>query len=132
MTLITIIIVIPLSFWHKLNYYSYFCQTFEKLLTSCAKILINLKVQLSRFELQTFQDNDIELKQSKHLRLFHNINEILFFIFYNHYLPIISKLKNLGAKVRILNLNNYLIVCCQNGKGIMVRPSKLSPLSNNI
>ncbi len=35
----------PLSFWHKLNYFS-FCQNFEKLFIICAKILINLKFHL--------------------------------------------------------------------------------------
>ncbi len=83
-----------------------------------------------RFEPQTFHDNDLEFKQFKHTRLFHNVDEILFIITYNHYLPKISELKNLGAKVRILNLNNYLTICCRNGKGITILPSKLSPLSN--
>jgi hypothetical protein len=41
-----------------------------------------LKVKLSKFESQTFHDNDIELKQSKHTRLFHNIDKIVFFIFH--------------------------------------------------
>ncbi len=66
----------------------------------CVEILINLKVQLSRFELQTFHDNDLELKQSKHTRLFHNIDENLFFIFHIHYLPKISELKIIDAKVK--------------------------------
>ncbi len=43
-------IIIPLPFQDKLKYFS-FCQNFEKLFIICAKILINLKVQLSRFEL---------------------------------------------------------------------------------
>jgi hypothetical protein len=37
--------IIPLPFWHKLNYFS-FCGTFKKLLTICAKILIKSKFQL--------------------------------------------------------------------------------------
>jgi hypothetical protein len=48
------VIVVSLPFRHKLNYFS-FCWTFEILFNICAKILINLKVQLWRFELQTFQ-----------------------------------------------------------------------------
>jgi hypothetical protein len=54
-----------------------------------------------------------------------------YFIVYDHYLPKISELKNLGARVRILNLNNYSTVCCQNGKGTTILASKLSSLSNN-
>jgi hypothetical protein len=46
---------------HKLNYFL-FCQTFEKIFIICAKILINLKVQLSRFESQTFHDDDLKLQ----------------------------------------------------------------------
>jgi hypothetical protein len=32
-------------------------------------------------------------------------------------LPKISELKKLSAEVKILNLINYLTICCQNGKG---------------
>jgi hypothetical protein len=42
--------LVPLSFSHKLNYFS-FCQAFEKIFIICVEILINLKVQLSKFEL---------------------------------------------------------------------------------
>ncbi len=47
-------IIVPLPFWHKLNYFL-FWWTFEYLSIMYAKILINLKVQLWGFELQTFQ-----------------------------------------------------------------------------
>jgi hypothetical protein len=50
-------IIVPLSLQNKLNYFL-FCQTFEKLFIICVKSLINLKVQLSRFELQTLHDID--------------------------------------------------------------------------
>ncbi len=105
------IIVLNLPFQHKLNYFL-FCQNFEKLFIICAKFLINLKVQRSKFEPQTFHDNDLKLKQSRHIRLLHNIDKIMFIVFYNHYLPKISN-KKASAKVTISNLNNYSTICCQ-------------------
>ncbi len=54
-------IVIPLSFLHKLNYFLFF-QIFEKFFIICVDILINLKVELSRFESQTFYDSDLNIK----------------------------------------------------------------------
>jgi hypothetical protein len=30
------------------------------------------------------------------------------------------RIKKLGAEVKILNLNNYLTICCQNNKDTMV------------
>jgi hypothetical protein len=77
-----------------------FCQKFENLFIICAKILINLKVQLSGFELQTFNDNDLKLKQFKHIRLLHNIDKTLFIIFYNHYFSKFLELKNQVPKMR--------------------------------
>ncbi len=63
-----------------------FNQTFEKLFIICAKVLIKSEVQLSSFELQTFHDNNLKLRQLKHTTLFHNIDKIMFIIFYNNYL----------------------------------------------
>jgi hypothetical protein len=83
-----VFIVVPLPFRHELLFY-FFCQTFEKLFIVCAKIFINLKVKLSGIEPKAFYD--LKLKQSRHIRLFHNIEKTLFIIFYNHYLPKISK-----------------------------------------
>jgi hypothetical protein len=54
-------IVVPLPFWHKLNDFS-FCHTFEILFIICVEILIKLKVNLSGFKSETFQDNDLKLK----------------------------------------------------------------------
>jgi hypothetical protein len=48
-TTIQKIIVVLLSFWHKLNYFL-FCCTFEKNIIICVKILIKSKVQLLGFE----------------------------------------------------------------------------------
>jgi hypothetical protein len=112
------IIVPNVPFWHKLLIYLFF-QKFEKWFIICAKILINLKVQESKFEPQTFHDSDLKLKQSRHIRLFHNIDKTMFIIIYNHYLPKFSNKKQ-GAKVMISNLNNYSTICCHNGKGTMV------------
>jgi hypothetical protein len=53
-----------------------------------------------RFEPQTFKDNDLKLRQSKHIRLSHNIVKKLFNILYDHYLPKIKKLKNEVLKLR--------------------------------
>jgi hypothetical protein len=89
------IIVPNVPFWHKLNFFLFF-QKFEKLFIICAKILINLKVQESKFEPQTFHDSDLKLEQSKHIRLFHNIDKTMFIIFYNHYLPKISNKKQVN------------------------------------
>ncbi len=108
-----------------------FCQTFEKLFIICVEILINLKVQLSRFEWQTFHGSDFKLKSSRHhTRLFHNIDIILFIIFYNHYHSKSSELKKPGAKVKILNLNNYLTICCWNGKNttVIIHSSRKMPV----
>ncbi len=35
-------------------------------------------------------------------------------------LKITQVLKLLGVKIKISNFNNYLVVCCQNGKGITI------------
>jgi hypothetical protein len=45
-------------------------------------------------------DNDLKLKQFKHTKLFHNTDNIVFIILYNHYLPKISKLKNQVLKLK--------------------------------
>ncbi len=95
--LTSIYIVIPLPFWHKLNYFL-FCQTFEKKKIICGKILINLKVQLLGFELQTLNDNDFKLSKSKHITLSHNLNKILFIILYNHYLKKKFKIKKIKGR----------------------------------
>lgn len=50
-----------------------------------------------KFGPQTFGANDLNLGQFKHTRLFHNIDEGLFVIFYIYYL---SKLKNQMPKLR--------------------------------
>jgi hypothetical protein len=54
------IIVEPSPFWPKLNYFLFY-RTFEKIFIICVKILINLKVQLLGFEMQTFHNSDFEL-----------------------------------------------------------------------
>jgi hypothetical protein len=41
------------------------------------------KFPLSQSEPKTFKDN-LKLRQSRHIRLFHNINNIVFIIVYNH------------------------------------------------
>jgi hypothetical protein len=93
---------------------------FEKLFVICVKILIKSKVQLSGFELQTFHKNSLRLRQSKHTRLFHNIEKILFIILYNHYLSKKFRIKKASAKVKISNLINYSTICCRNGKGAAI------------
>jgi hypothetical protein len=66
------ITIIPLPFWHKLNYFS-FCQTFEILFIICVKFLIDLKVELLGFEPQTFNVCDFKVNQSRYTRMFYNI-----------------------------------------------------------
>jgi hypothetical protein len=89
-------------FYHfNINLFFLFCRTFEIVFIICVEILIKSKVQLS--SLETFHNTDLKLKQSKHIRLFHNIDKTLFIIFYNHCLPKISKLQN-----QMLNLNNQI------------------------
>jgi hypothetical protein len=51
------------------------------------------------FESQTFHDNDLKLKQSKHIRLFHKIDKAIFIILYNYYMLKISELKNQVSKL---------------------------------
>jgi hypothetical protein len=67
---------------------------------TCVEILINLKVQLSRFEPQTFHNNDLKLKQFRDTRLLHNIDKGLFIIFYNHYLLKFSELEIQMSKLK--------------------------------
>jgi len=106
-------IVSNLPFQHILNYFFvlpkfwkiiyYLCQNFKKSKSSTS----NLNHRPS----MTFPDNDLKLKQSRHIRLFHNIDKTMFIILLNHYLLKISNEKP-GAKVMISNLNNYLAICC--------------------
>jgi len=72
------------------------------------------------FEPQTFHDGDLKLKQSKHIRLFHNIDKTIFIILYNNYLSKFSKLTNQVLKIKFSNLNNYLVFFYQNGKDITI------------
>ncbi len=83
-------------------------------------VLINLTVQLSWFESQTFYDSDLKLKQSKHTRLLLNIYKMLFIISCNHYLLKISELKKIRCWINISNLFNYSAICCRNGKGTTI------------
>jgi hypothetical protein len=46
-------------------------------------------------------DIDLKLKQFRHIRLFHNTDDIVFIILYNHYLQKISELKNLVLKLKL-------------------------------
>jgi len=57
--LIKLFFVLP-KFWKNIYY---LCQIFNK-----------IKILTLKFELQTFQDNDFKLSQSRHIRLFHNFN----------------------------------------------------------
>jgi hypothetical protein len=51
-------------------------------------------------ELHTSHDSDLKLKQSRHIRLIHNNDKILFIIYYNHHLSKILTLKNQVLKLR--------------------------------
>jgi hypothetical protein len=93
------------KFWKIIHY---LCQNFNKFKSSIVKIWT------IDFD---FPWQWLKTKQSRHTRLFHNIDKSLFIVLYNHYMLKISELKKLGAKVKISNLNNYLVVCCWNGKG---------------
>ncbi len=74
-----------------------YVETYIKYKSSIIKFWI---VDLLGFELQNSHDNDLKLKQFKHIRLFHNIDKILYIICYNHYLPKFSKLKNQVLKLK--------------------------------
>lgn len=83
------IIVIPLPFQHN------FFQNFENLFSICVKKFNKIQSsQLLGFETHTSHDSNLKLGQSRHTKLFHNIDKVLFDILYNHYLLKISKLKN--------------------------------------
>ncbi len=83
-----------------------------------------IKAQLPCFELHTFYDNDLKLRQCKQTQLFHNIEKTLFIILYNHYLLKISELKNQVLKLRFQNLINYSTICRWNGKRATVVASR--------
>jgi len=51
--------------------------------------------------------------QCTHTRLSHKLKRKEFIVFYNCYVSKISEFKNPSAKVKILKLINYSIVCCQ-------------------
>ncbi len=71
--------IVPLPFSHVSQIIFHFVEFFQFLI--CAKTLIKSKIQLLGFQPQTFHDNDLKLRQSKHTRVFHNINKTLFIIF---------------------------------------------------
>jgi len=70
-------IVVPLPFWHELNYFSFFCQKNWKIIHYlCQNNLINLKVDFFQdLNCRPFHDNDLKRKQSRHTRLIHNIDK---------------------------------------------------------
>jgi len=47
---------------------------------------------------------------------------------YNDYLPKKFRIKKPDAQIKISNSNNYLAVCCLNGKENTVRISSVKPL----
>jgi hypothetical protein len=53
--------IVPLAFWHKLNYFL-FCQTFEKLCIICVEIFNKIKISIVKFEPQTFKDDNLKLR----------------------------------------------------------------------
>ncbi len=63
-------------------------------------VLKDQKAQLLGFDPQTSHDNDLNLKHSKHIKLFHNNDKTLFIICYNHYLSKILELENQVPKLR--------------------------------
>jgi hypothetical protein len=64
------------------------------------KFLYQLKLHLSRFELQTFKCGDIKLRQSKHTKLFHNLEKNCL-LFYIHITYQKFRIKKSSAKVKI-------------------------------
>jgi hypothetical protein len=92
-----------------------FRQNFEILFIICAKILIKSKVQccILRKPSNTMAQN-WKLRQSRHIRLFHYIDWTPVISSYNQYPEKKIKIKKPSAKVKILNLINYLVVCCWN------------------
>jgi len=46
------------------------------------------------------QQQWLKLRESKHIKLFHNIDKSLFIILHKHYMPKFSKLKNQVPKLR--------------------------------
>jgi hypothetical protein len=84
-------IVVPLPFWAWIKLFFVFANFFEKWFIICAKILINLKIDVFKiFESQTLHDNDFIDKK------------ILFIILYIIItLSKISELKKPGAEIKV-------------------------------
>jgi hypothetical protein len=103
-------------FRHKLNYFLFF-QNFEKIFTTCVKILIIIINQILKcFVYQVWTSNlpFLEVKNvmlETHLDCLTTTTKFLFIVLYKYYLPKISELKKPIAKVKIWNLINYSIVC---------------------
>jgi hypothetical protein len=76
-----------------------FWRTFEILFFICVRILTNFKFQLLGFQPQMF-------------RVLNNIAKIFLLFFIIIMRKRFPELKNQVPKLRISNLNNYLIVCC--------------------
>jgi len=55
---------------------------------------------MSRLKLHTSHDSDLKLKQSRHIKLIHNNEKILYIICYNQHLSKISTLNNQVLKLR--------------------------------
>jgi hypothetical protein len=98
-----------------------FCQTFEILFIICAKIVI-FKKKFNHRDLncKLRMKVTLNLKKSRRPRLLHNFDKPMFIILYTHYLSKISELRKLGAEVQISDLNNYLTIWFQNGKGTTI------------
>jgi hypothetical protein len=53
-----------------------------------------MQVLTVNFELHIFKFKNLKLRQSKHTSMSHKLKKNAFVIFYDHYLPKISELKN--------------------------------------
>ncbi len=61
---------------------------------------MNITPPLLMFEPHTFKDKILTLQQSRHIRLFENIEPCVLIIIYNHYMSKFLELKNQVLKLR--------------------------------
>jgi hypothetical protein len=99
-------IVVPLPIQHKLNYLLFFWGK-KKYIYYLRQNCNRINFSIVRFEPKTFKNNNLKLRQFLHTKLFHNTENSLFIILYNHYLPKFSKLKNQLSKLRFKTSFNY-------------------------
>jgi hypothetical protein len=82
-----VVTIVPLPFWHKLNYFSFFFN-FGKVFIICVKLLIKPKKKniVKVWNQKPSRTKFLTLQQYRHIRLFQNIKYNEFIIVYNHHI----------------------------------------------